>query len=135
MRRLGSTASGNPTRAAELLIAEGRCTGRISGRYRGANYPGNAPTAHSRPTSAACSRPTTARQCCSRGAASAGAARTAALNAIVALLADAALLTMPPEAARFEASAQIGAFFATVPMDGDSPVSGSSQPARTDSPR
>ena len=41
------------------------------------------------------------------------------VDAIVALLADDALLTMPPEAARFEGSAQIGAFFATVPMDGD----------------
>jgi RNA polymerase sigma-70 factor, ECF subfamily len=41
------------------------------------------------------------------------------INSIVALLADDAILTMPPEAARFEGSAQIGAFFATVPMDGD----------------
>lgn len=41
------------------------------------------------------------------------------IDAIVALLADDALLTMPPEAARFEGSAQIGAFFSTVPMDGD----------------
>jgi RNA polymerase sigma-70 factor (ECF subfamily) len=41
------------------------------------------------------------------------------IEGIVALLADDALLTMPPEAARFDGSAQIGAFFATVPMDGD----------------
>ncbi len=41
------------------------------------------------------------------------------IDAIVALLAEDALLTMPPEAARFEGSAQIGAFFATVPLDGD----------------
>jgi RNA polymerase sigma-70 factor (ECF subfamily) len=41
------------------------------------------------------------------------------IDGIVALLADDALLTMPPEAARFDGSAQIGAFFATVPMDGD----------------
>ena len=41
------------------------------------------------------------------------------IDAIVALLADDALLTMPPEAARFEGSAQIGMFFATVPLDGD----------------
>lgn len=41
------------------------------------------------------------------------------IDAIVALLADDALLTMPPEAARFEGSAQIGAFFATVPLEGD----------------
>ena len=40
------------------------------------------------------------------------------IERIVALLADDALLTMPPEAARFEGSAEIGAFFATVPMDG-----------------
>jgi RNA polymerase sigma-70 factor (ECF subfamily) len=41
------------------------------------------------------------------------------IDRIVALLADDALLTMPPEAARFDGSAQIGAFFATAPMDGD----------------
>lgn len=39
-------------------------------------------------------------------------------DGIVELLADDALLTMPPEAARFEGSAQIGAFFATAPLDG-----------------
>lgn len=41
------------------------------------------------------------------------------IGRIVALLHDDALLTMPPEAARFEGSAAIGAFFAAVPMDGD----------------
>jgi RNA polymerase sigma-70 factor (ECF subfamily) len=41
------------------------------------------------------------------------------VESIVALLANDAILTMPPEAARFEGSAQIGAFFAAVPMDGD----------------
>jgi RNA polymerase sigma-70 factor (ECF subfamily) len=40
------------------------------------------------------------------------------IERIVALLRDDALLTMPPEGARFEGSANIGAFFATVPMDG-----------------
>jgi len=40
------------------------------------------------------------------------------IEGLVALLADDALLTMPPEAARFEGSAQIGAFFATAPLDG-----------------
>jgi RNA polymerase sigma-70 factor, ECF subfamily len=40
------------------------------------------------------------------------------INGIVALLADDALLTMPPEALRFEGSAQIGAFFATAPLEG-----------------
>ena len=39
-------------------------------------------------------------------------------DGIVELLADDALLTMPPEAARFEGSAQICAFFATAPLDG-----------------
>lgn len=41
------------------------------------------------------------------------------IEGLVALLADDALLTMPPEAARFEGSHAIGAFFATVPMDGN----------------
>jgi RNA polymerase sigma-70 factor (ECF subfamily) len=41
------------------------------------------------------------------------------IKALVALLADDALLTMPPEAARFEGRAAIGAFFATIPMDGN----------------
>lgn len=41
------------------------------------------------------------------------------IDAIVALLAEDALLTMPPEAARFEGATRIGAFFATVPMNGD----------------
>lgn len=41
------------------------------------------------------------------------------IDGIVALLADYALLTMPPGAARFDGGIQIGAFFATVPMDGD----------------
>ena len=39
-------------------------------------------------------------------------------DGIVALLTDDALLTMPPEAQRFEGSAQIGSFFATAPLDG-----------------
>jgi RNA polymerase sigma-70 factor, ECF subfamily len=39
-------------------------------------------------------------------------------DGIVSLLADDALLTMPPEAQRFEGSAQIGGFFATAPLDG-----------------
>jgi RNA polymerase sigma-70 factor (ECF subfamily) len=39
-------------------------------------------------------------------------------DGIVSLLADDALLTMPPEAQRFEGSAQIGSFFATAPLDG-----------------
>lgn len=37
---------------------------------------------------------------------------------IVALLTDDALLTMPPEGLRFEGSARIGDFFATVPLSG-----------------
>ena len=40
------------------------------------------------------------------------------IDGIVSLLADDALLTMPPEAQRFEGSAQIGRFFATTPLDG-----------------
>jgi RNA polymerase sigma-70 factor (TIGR02960 family) len=40
------------------------------------------------------------------------------IEGIVALLADDALLTMPPESLRFEGSAEIGSFFATVPFDG-----------------
>jgi RNA polymerase sigma-70 factor, ECF subfamily len=40
------------------------------------------------------------------------------IDGIVALLADDALLTMPPEAQRFEGSAQIGRFFATAPLEG-----------------
>ena len=40
------------------------------------------------------------------------------VESLVALLADDALMTMPPEAARFEGSAQIGAFFASAPRDG-----------------
>jgi RNA polymerase sigma-70 factor (ECF subfamily) len=40
------------------------------------------------------------------------------IDGIVALLADDALLTMPPEAQRFEGSAQIGTFFATAPLGG-----------------
>jgi RNA polymerase sigma-70 factor (TIGR02960 family) len=39
-------------------------------------------------------------------------------DGIVALLSDDALLTMPPEAGRFEGSAQISGFFATAPLDG-----------------
>jgi len=40
------------------------------------------------------------------------------VSGLVALLADDALLTMPPEAARFEGGDQIGTFFATAPMEG-----------------
>jgi len=40
------------------------------------------------------------------------------IDGIVALLADDALLAMPPEAMRVEGGAQIGAFFATAPLDG-----------------
>ena len=40
------------------------------------------------------------------------------IPALTALLADDALLTMPPEAARFEGREQVGMFFATAPMDG-----------------
>ena len=39
-------------------------------------------------------------------------------DGIVALLADDALLTMPPEAQRFEGRTQIGTFFAAAPLDG-----------------
>jgi RNA polymerase sigma-70 factor (ECF subfamily) len=40
------------------------------------------------------------------------------IDGIVALLADDALLTMPPEAARFEGRAAVAAFFASVPLGG-----------------
>ncbi len=40
------------------------------------------------------------------------------IDGIVALLSDDALLTMPPEALRFEGSTQIGTFFATAPLEG-----------------
>jgi RNA polymerase sigma-70 factor (ECF subfamily) len=40
------------------------------------------------------------------------------INGLVELLADDVLLTMPPEAARFEGREQVGAFFATAPMEG-----------------
>ena len=40
------------------------------------------------------------------------------IDGIVALLTDDAPLTMPPEAQRFESSAQVGTFFATAPLDG-----------------
>lgn len=40
------------------------------------------------------------------------------VDAIVALLADDALLTMPPEDIRIHGAAQIGAFFAAVPLEG-----------------
>lgn len=40
------------------------------------------------------------------------------VEGLVALLAEDALLTMPPEALRFEGSAAIGDFFATVPVGG-----------------
>jgi RNA polymerase sigma-70 factor (ECF subfamily) len=41
------------------------------------------------------------------------------IPALTALLADDALLTMPPEAARFQGRDQIGMFFATAPLDGN----------------
>jgi RNA polymerase sigma-70 factor, ECF subfamily len=56
-------------------------------------------------------------------------------DGIVSLLADDALLTMPPESLRFEGSTQIGAFFATVPLDGQlrkiklAPTRANGQPA------
>ena len=40
------------------------------------------------------------------------------IDGIVALLVDDALLTMPPEGARVEGAAAIGAFFATQPLEG-----------------
>jgi hypothetical protein len=40
------------------------------------------------------------------------------IPALVGLLADDALLTMPPEAMRLEGSEQIGHFFATAPLGG-----------------
>jgi RNA polymerase sigma-70 factor (ECF subfamily) len=40
------------------------------------------------------------------------------IDGIVALLADDALLTMPPEGARIEGAAAIGMFFATQPLEG-----------------
>ena len=40
------------------------------------------------------------------------------VDGIVALLTDDALLTMPPEGLRFEGGAQIGTFFATIPLEG-----------------
>jgi RNA polymerase sigma-70 factor (ECF subfamily) len=40
------------------------------------------------------------------------------IDGIVALLASDALLTMPPESARIAGAAEIGAFFATEPMEG-----------------
>lgn len=40
------------------------------------------------------------------------------IDGIVTLLAGDALLTMPPEAARFDGREQVGAFFATAPMEG-----------------
>jgi RNA polymerase sigma-70 factor (ECF subfamily) len=40
------------------------------------------------------------------------------IEGLVELLADDVLLTMPPEAARFEGREQVGAFFATAPMEG-----------------
>ncbi len=41
------------------------------------------------------------------------------IQGLVALLADDALMTMPPDAARVDGGAQIGTFFATVPMGGN----------------
>ena len=40
------------------------------------------------------------------------------VEGLTALLADEALMTMPPEPGRFAGAAAIGGFFATVPMDG-----------------
>jgi RNA polymerase sigma-70 factor (ECF subfamily) len=57
------------------------------------------------------------------------------IPALTALLADDALLTMPPEAARFEGREQIGMFFATAPIEGNLdqiqlvPVRANGQPA------
>ena len=57
------------------------------------------------------------------------------IPALTALLADDALLTMPPEAARFDGRDQIGTFFATAPVDGQLdriqliPASANGQPA------
>jgi RNA polymerase sigma-70 factor (ECF subfamily) len=44
--------------------------------------------------------------------------RAVDIDGIVALLMDDALLTMPPEAMRFEGARAIGQFFATVPLEG-----------------
>jgi RNA polymerase sigma-70 factor (ECF subfamily) len=44
--------------------------------------------------------------------------RAVDIDGILALLVDDALLTMPPEAMRFEGAAAIAEFFATVPLDG-----------------
>jgi RNA polymerase sigma-70 factor (ECF subfamily) len=41
------------------------------------------------------------------------------IEGLVALLAGDALLTMPPEAARFEGRDRIGHFFGTAPMEGN----------------
>ena len=57
------------------------------------------------------------------------------IEGLVALLADDALLTMPPEAARFEGAEQIGAFFASAPLEGQldrirlAPARANGQPA------
>jgi RNA polymerase sigma-70 factor (ECF subfamily) len=40
------------------------------------------------------------------------------IEALVSLMAEDAVLTMPPEAARFDGAAAIGAFFGSVPLDG-----------------
>ncbi len=52
-----------------FLIAEGRCEGRVTGRYLGRTTRADETTALSRPTSAAPSRPTTTRQSSSPGTA------------------------------------------------------------------
>jgi RNA polymerase sigma-70 factor (ECF subfamily) len=57
------------------------------------------------------------------------------VQALVSLLSDDALMTMPPEPMRFVGPAAIGTFFATVPADGDltrirlRPTSANRQPA------
>ena len=51
-----------------LLLAEGRCEGSISGRFRGANFPHRRTAAGPfRPDSAPSSTPTTGRRSCSSG--------------------------------------------------------------------
>ncbi len=55
------------TEAQSFLIAEGRAEGRLSARYRAANFPGAGSTARWSPSSAGCSRPMTAGRSCSTG--------------------------------------------------------------------
>jgi hypothetical protein len=48
-----------------LLLAEGRCEGRVTGRFRGANRAGGSRAARGFPSSKAQSRPRTGRRSCS----------------------------------------------------------------------